>query len=251
MSRHRRYHREVAFSSTAWYVFLLEFVGVVAVVWLVCAVVAASAPSFFSPWHSVICHLVSSRGVGANGDLPLLARHYFTCRTRTSLPFSPHTVLQIECDNTHHPIQSLGAYIYTLVRGTALPMCFFAPSRCTLYAVRYIPCLLLLFTARSPVPPPVSVRLAFREQKKFCYVNSKSARKKLVAALFNVPRQALDLLPMYARLVAILDQVCGGEAGAENKKCQKKKKESPCVGPSVSDETRFGWGCSFLGHAGG
>ncbi|CAN0203100.1 unnamed protein product, partial [Ectocarpus fasciculatus] len=42
--------------------------------------------------------------------------------------------------------------------------------------------------------------------KKFCYVNSKSARKKLVAALFNVPRQALDLLPMYARLVAILDQ---------------------------------------------
>ncbi|CAN0488973.1 unnamed protein product, partial [Ectocarpus sp. 8 AP-2014] len=41
---------------------------------------------------------------------------------------------------------------------------------------------------------------------KFCYVNSKSARKKLVAALFNVPRQARDLLPMYARLVAILDQ---------------------------------------------
>lgn len=46
-------------------------------------------------------------------------------------------------------------------------------------------------------------------QKKFCYVNSKGARKKLVAALFNVPRQALDLLPMYARLVAILDKVCG------------------------------------------
>lgn len=46
------------------------------------------------------------------------------------------------------------------------------------------------------------------EQKKFCYVNSKSARKKLVAALFAVPRQALDLLPMYARLVAILDKVC-------------------------------------------
>lgn len=45
------------------------------------------------------------------------------------------------------------------------------------------------------------------EQKKFCFVNSKSARKKLVDALFNVPRQALDLLPMYARLVAILDKV--------------------------------------------
>lgn len=39
-------------------------------------------------------------------------------------------------------------------------------------------------------------------------MNSKSARKKLVKALFNVPRQALDLLPMYARLVAILDKVC-------------------------------------------
>lgn len=38
-------------------------------------------------------------------------------------------------------------------------------------------------------------------------MNSKSARKKLVKALFNVPRQALDLLPMYARLVAILDKV--------------------------------------------
>lgn len=54
--------------------------------------------------------------------------------------------------------------------------------------------------ARMSVKPP-------REQKKFCYVNSKSARKKLVAALFAVPRQALDLLPMYARLVAILDKV--------------------------------------------
>ena len=38
-------------------------------------------------------------------------------------------------------------------------------------------------------------------------MNSNGARKKLVAALFNVPRQALDLLPMYARLVAILDKV--------------------------------------------
>lgn len=47
-----------------------------------------------------------------------------------------------------------------------------------------------------------------RKQRKFCYVNSKSARKKLVTALFNVPRQALDLLPMYSRLVAILDKVC-------------------------------------------
>lgn len=49
--------------------------------------------------------------------------------------------------------------------------------------------------------------LAGGEQKNFCFVNSKGARKKLVMALFSVPRQALDLLPMYARLVAILDKV--------------------------------------------
>lgn len=55
--------------------------------------------------------------------------------------------------------------------------------------------------------PGYAVCLSRGEQKKFCFVNSKSARKKLVSALFNVPRQALDLLPMYARLVAILDKV--------------------------------------------
>jgi len=34
----------------------------------------------------------------------------------------------------------------------------------------------------------------------FCYVNSKANRKKLVKALFNVPRTQLALLPYYARL---------------------------------------------------
>ncbi|KAG5175188.1 armadillo-type protein [Tribonema minus] len=42
---------------------------------------------------------------------------------------------------------------------------------------------------------------------KFCHHNSKSARRKLVRALFEAPRQSLDLLPQYARLVATLDQV--------------------------------------------
>ena len=42
---------------------------------------------------------------------------------------------------------------------------------------------------------------------KFCQHNTKSGRKKLVRALFEAPRQALDLLPQYARLVATLDQV--------------------------------------------
>nr|GLL34943.1 Regulator of nonsense transcripts UPF2 [Ipomoea trifida] len=38
----------------------------------------------------------------------------------------------------------------------------------------------------------------------FCYVNSKSNRKKLVRALFNVPRTSLELLPYYSRMVATL-----------------------------------------------
>ncbi|ORX47013.1 ARM repeat-containing protein [Hesseltinella vesiculosa] len=40
----------------------------------------------------------------------------------------------------------------------------------------------------------------------FCYVNSKNARKRLVKALFGVPRQRVDLLPYYGRLIAILNQ---------------------------------------------
>ena len=39
----------------------------------------------------------------------------------------------------------------------------------------------------------------------FCYINSKPARKKLVRALYGVPRTSLNLLPFYARLVASLD----------------------------------------------
>jgi len=38
----------------------------------------------------------------------------------------------------------------------------------------------------------------------FCYLNSKSNRKKLVRALFNVPRTSLELLPYYSRMVATL-----------------------------------------------
>ncbi|CAL5355291.1 unnamed protein product [Camellia sinensis] len=38
----------------------------------------------------------------------------------------------------------------------------------------------------------------------FCYLNSKSNRKKLVKALFNVPRTSLELLPYYSRMVATL-----------------------------------------------
>lgn len=38
----------------------------------------------------------------------------------------------------------------------------------------------------------------------FCYLNSKSSRKKLVRALFGVPRTSLELLPYYSRMVATL-----------------------------------------------
>ncbi|KAJ3111252.1 hypothetical protein HK100_002750 [Physocladia obscura] len=38
----------------------------------------------------------------------------------------------------------------------------------------------------------------------FCYIKTKTARKRLVQTLFAVPRQRLDILPYYARFVAIL-----------------------------------------------
>ncbi|KAL3689456.1 hypothetical protein R1sor_015765 [Riccia sorocarpa] len=38
----------------------------------------------------------------------------------------------------------------------------------------------------------------------FCYLNSKSNRKKLVRALFNVPRTSLELIPYYSRMIATL-----------------------------------------------
>lgn len=41
-------------------------------------------------------------------------------------------------------------------------------------------------------------------QVEFCYLNSKSNRKRLVRALFNVPRTSLELLPYYSRMVATL-----------------------------------------------
>lgn len=38
----------------------------------------------------------------------------------------------------------------------------------------------------------------------FCYINNKGSRKKLVKGLFNIQRTQLDLIPLYARLVATL-----------------------------------------------
>ena len=38
----------------------------------------------------------------------------------------------------------------------------------------------------------------------FCYINTKAARKRLMLALFRVPRNMLHLLPFYARFVGCL-----------------------------------------------
>ncbi|KAM7492124.1 hypothetical protein LguiA_035045 [Lonicera macranthoides] len=54
------------------------------------------------------------------------------------------------------------------------------------------------------LPGCVSRDLIDQLTVEFCYLNSKSNRKKLVRALFNVPRTSLELLPYYSRLVATL-----------------------------------------------
>ena len=64
----------------------------------------------------------------------------------------------------------------------------------------------------------------------FCYLNSKAARAPVVEKLFRAPRMAVELLPYYSLLVAILSKVfddiaepletllCGEFRGLQNKK---------------------------------
>ncbi|KAH7661825.1 regulator of nonsense transcripts 2 protein [Dioscorea alata] len=54
------------------------------------------------------------------------------------------------------------------------------------------------------LPGCVSRDLIDQLTVEFCYLNSKSSRKKLVRALFGVPRSSLELLPYYSRMVATL-----------------------------------------------
>nr|KYP46504.1 Regulator of nonsense transcripts 2 [Cajanus cajan] len=54
------------------------------------------------------------------------------------------------------------------------------------------------------LPGCVSRDLIDQLTVEFCYLNSKSNRKKLVRALFNVPRTSLELLPYYSRMIATL-----------------------------------------------
>lgn len=54
------------------------------------------------------------------------------------------------------------------------------------------------------LPGCVSRDLIDQLTVEFCYLNSKASRKKLVRALFSVPRTSLELLPYYSRMVATL-----------------------------------------------
>ncbi|XP_034203033.1 regulator of nonsense transcripts UPF2 isoform X4 [Prunus dulcis] len=54
------------------------------------------------------------------------------------------------------------------------------------------------------LPGCVSRDLIDQLTVEFCYLNSKANRKKLVRAVFNVPRTSLELLPYYSRMVATL-----------------------------------------------
>ncbi|XVF75478.1 hypothetical protein PTKIN_Ptkin13bG0191200 [Pterospermum kingtungense] len=54
------------------------------------------------------------------------------------------------------------------------------------------------------LPNSVSRDLIDQLTVEFCYLNSKSNRKRLVRALFSVPRTSLELLPYYSRMVATL-----------------------------------------------
>ncbi|KAJ4812115.1 Regulator of nonsense transcripts 2 [Rhynchospora pubera] len=54
------------------------------------------------------------------------------------------------------------------------------------------------------LPSCVSRDLIDQLTVEFCYLNSKATRKRLVRALFGVPRTSLELLPYYSRMVATL-----------------------------------------------
>lgn len=58
----------------------------------------------------------------------------------------------------------------------------------------------------NQLPNCVNRELIDKAAKEFCMsLNSKTNRKRLIAALFQVQRTRLDLLPFYARLVATLN----------------------------------------------
>ncbi|CAG8561233.1 3829_t:CDS:10, partial [Paraglomus brasilianum] len=57
----------------------------------------------------------------------------------------------------------------------------------------------------SRLPNMVNRDLIDQAAADFCFLNTKAARKKLIKTLAGVPRNRLDLLPYYARLIATLN----------------------------------------------
>lgn len=57
------------------------------------------------------------------------------------------------------------------------------------------------------LPMCISRDLIDRLAEEFCYVNTKSNRKRLIDTLFAAPRSRLDLIPYYARMIATLHVV--------------------------------------------
>lgn len=61
-----------------------------------------------------------------------------------------------------------------------------------------------VFSVLSTEAHYIILKLLWFLQVEFCYLNSKASRKKLVRALFSVPRTSLELLPYYSRMIATL-----------------------------------------------
>ncbi|ORY39930.1 ARM repeat-containing protein [Rhizoclosmatium globosum] len=55
------------------------------------------------------------------------------------------------------------------------------------------------------LPNALSTEAIDKLAVEFCYINTKNMRKRLVKTLFAVPRQRLDILPYYSRLIATLN----------------------------------------------
>ncbi len=65
------------------------------------------------------------------------------------------------------------------------------------------------------MPTAVNKDIVNQIARDFCYKNNKGSRRRLVEALFEVPRNRPDLIPYYARLVATLD--AGAQRGVLHK----------------------------------
>ncbi|GIL89159.1 hypothetical protein Vretifemale_17018, partial [Volvox reticuliferus] len=86
----------------------------------------------------------------------------------------------------------------------------------------------------SRLPSCVSRDLADELAVNFCYCNNKANRRRLVRALVDVPRSSLQLVPFFARIVAVLAQVLpdipqGVIAQVESSYSQLLKRKDPTM----------------------